>query len=111
MPGAIAFVEKSSIITLRVDSLAPKKKSSGLNTGSFIDPGAGAPVPGTLRILSAGSGASSSPIRASSTDPVNWSLRETENVGPSVGLVVVAGRVIRDGGVIEKSGIAFTVPS
>src|SRR5688572_13435227 len=99
------------MITLRVDSLAPKKKLSGLKTGSFIEPGAGDPVPGTLRMLWAGLEASSSPISASSTDPVNWSLRETVNVGPSVGLGVVAGRVIRDGGVIEKSGIAFTVPS
>ena len=43
--------------------------------------------------------------------PVNWSFRETLNVGPSVGDAVVDGSVMREGGVIEKSGIALTVPS
>src|SRR3546814_9838460 len=67
MPGATALVEKSSITTERLDWFAAKRKPSGLTTGSFISPAAGAAMPATGRMLSAGSGACSSPSRCSPT--------------------------------------------
>src|SRR5918992_5755997 len=100
MPGATALVAKSSMATLRLDWLEAKVKLSGLKTGSFISPAAGAAVPATGMMLSAGSGASSSPTSWSSTEPVNASFRDTLKVGPSVGDDVVDGRVICDGGVM-----------
>ena len=38
-------------------------------------------------------------------------LRETVNVGPSVGDRVVEGRTMADGAMMLKSGMAMTVPS
>src|SRR5688572_24571505 len=102
MPGLIRLVEMSSIATCLLELLRANVKPSGLKTGSFILPGRGAAVPGVGRMLSLGADACASPRSSRLTTPLNSSLRETVKVGPSTGVTVIAGSVMRDGGVIEK---------
>ena len=83
--------------------------------GSVMWPAAGGVTGGSgMMFVDAGwpaATASASPARLSVTVLRNSLLRETFTVGPSYGVVVVAGSEISTGGVSEKSGISITVPS
>ena len=84
------------------------------HTGSLMSPAAGGVTEGSGRRSRAGNpraAAAASPTMVKVTVLENAALRDTLNVGPSYGAVVVDGRVISDGGTIAKSGICITVPS
>src|SRR5918999_2964441 len=112
MPGRMAVDSMSSRRTV-VPFLAGSKTLVD-QIGSVMSPAAGGVTEGSGRMSYSGwptAAAAASPRNESVTVLWKSSLREIVVVGPSYGVIVVDGRVISTGGLMEKSGISMTVPS